>query len=212
MPLWLTGEEELPHYVFVFSFYFKVSLLSSAYLILLLVLKVESYGISCHSTNLQNWCPIYLLNLSQSSFTVLNGRHGKMMGWWCRMSWKSCCSRMFTVAVVRIMRPSTNQNLVSVWGQEALRCMFVDVLQKWCPLELPWDRVLCFSFHFTGVSVTSSNTGVPDISGSVYTKTQVSIFLCLLASIIIVASRFVILLPYTLCKNLKFPFIADPIL
>lgn len=25
----------------------------------------------------------------------------------------------------------------------------------------------------TGVSVTSSNTGVPDISGSVYTKTQV---------------------------------------
>lgn len=26
---------------------------------------------------------------------------------------------------------------------------------------------------FAGVSVTSSNTGVPDISGSVYTKTQV---------------------------------------
>lgn len=29
-------------------------------------------------------------------------------------------------------------------------------------------------FLFPGVSVTSSNTGVPDISGSVYNKTQVS--------------------------------------
>ena len=33
----------------------------------------------------------------------------------------------------------------------------------WCPV----------SFVSAGVSVTSSNTGVPDISGSVYTKTQV---------------------------------------
>ncbi len=31
-----------------------------------------------------------------------------------------------------------------------------------------------FDFSALGVSVTSSNTGVPDISGSVYTKTQVS--------------------------------------
>jgi len=29
------------------------------------------------------------------------------------------------------------------------------------------------AFCFPGVSVTSSNTGVPDISGSVYNKTQV---------------------------------------
>uniref|UniRef100_A0A9J8BW94 Ubiquitin associated protein 2-like n=1 Tax=Cyprinus carpio carpio TaxID=630221 RepID=A0A9J8BW94_CYPCA len=34
--------------------------------------------------------------------------------------------------------------------------------------------------YSTGVSVTSSNTGVPDISGSVYTKTQVSILVKML--------------------------------
>lgn len=34
--------------------------------------------------------------------------------------------------------------------------------------------LLVFFFSFPGVSVTSSNTGVPDISGSVYNKTQVS--------------------------------------
>lgn len=34
--------------------------------------------------------------------------------------------------------------------------------------------VAFFFFCFPGVSVTSSNTGVPDISGSVYNKTQVS--------------------------------------
>lgn len=33
---------------------------------------------------------------------------------------------------------------------------------------------ICVSGFPSGVSVTSSNTGVPDISGSVYTKTQVS--------------------------------------
>lgn len=40
--------------------------------------------------------------------------------------------------------------------------------------------ILLFLFQLLGVSVTSSNTGVPDISGSVYTKTQVSVFATLL--------------------------------
>lgn len=34
-------------------------------------------------------------------------------------------------------------------------------------------KVCDISLVSAGVSVTSSNTGVPDISGSVYTKTQV---------------------------------------
>lgn len=34
-------------------------------------------------------------------------------------------------------------------------------------------KVCGISLVSAGVSVTSSNTGVPDISGSVYTKTQV---------------------------------------
>lgn len=43
-----------------------------------------------------------------------------------------------------------------------------------CWVVIDFLIVGVFFFSFPGVSVTSSNTGVPDISGSVYNKTQVS--------------------------------------
>lgn len=64
-------------------------------------------------------------------------------------------------------------------------CSLGDVSQSWqipgllaatlcwlCQQQLPLTPKAGVSFS-PGVSVTSSNTGVPDISGSVYSKTQV---------------------------------------
>lgn len=49
-----------------------------------------------------------------------------------------------------------------------------DGISKVLTLDGVWLSYCWWLFCFPGVSVTSSNTGVPDISGSVYNKTQVS--------------------------------------